>query len=119
MYVTFVASTIRSIRFGFTDAHGKGIALQLNYLLDHGGVIVNADGTLSVDDAKIKDAVAGLTHDIMTIQANGDYAAAKALLDKMVVVRPEIKKIVDQLTDVPVDIEPNFTTARTLLIGDR
>jgi hypothetical protein len=118
MYVTFVASTIRSIRFGFTDAHGKGIALQLNYLLDHGGVVVNADGTLSVVDGKIQEAVAGLTHDIMSIQANGDYAGAKALLDKMVVVRPEIKHIVDQLTDVPVDIEPNFKTAKTL-IGER
>jgi Peptidase family M49 len=118
MYVTFVASTIRSIRFGFTDAHGKGIALQLNYLLDHGAVIVNADGTLSVVDAKIKDAVAGLTHDIMTLQANGDYAGAKALLDKMVVVRPEIQRIVDKLTDVPVDIEPNFATA-TRVIGNR
>jgi hypothetical protein len=36
----------------------------------------------------------------------------------MVVVRPEIKHIVDQLTDVPVDIEPNFKTAKTL-IGER
>ncbi|HKW01652.1 MAG TPA: hypothetical protein VJN96_17625 [Vicinamibacterales bacterium] len=115
MYTTFVASAIRSIRFGFTDAHGKGIALQLNYLLDHGAVAVGADGTLSVVDGKIRDAVAGLTHDIMTIQATGDYAGAKALLEKMVNVRPEIKKILDGLTDVPVDIEPNFATAKGLL----
>ena len=117
MYATFVASTIRSIRFGFTDAHGKGIALQLNYLLDHGAVTANSDGTLSVVDGKIRDAVAGLTHDIMTIQAEGNYAAAKELLDKMVVLRPEIKRIVDQLTDVPIDIEPNFVTAKSLLGG--
>ena len=115
MYTTFVASAIRSIRFGFTDAHGKGVALQLNYLLDHGAVSVGADGTLSVVDGKIREAVAGLTHDIMTIQATGDYAGAKALLDKMVNLRPEIKKIVDGLTDVPVDIEPSFVTAGKLL----
>lgn len=119
MYTTFVASAIRSIRFGFTDAHGKGIALQLNYLLDHGAVAVGADGTLSVVDGKIREAVAGLTHDIMTIQATGDYAGAKALLEKMVVVRPEIKRILDQLVDVPVDIEPNFLTAKGLAIGER
>jgi hypothetical protein len=116
MYTTFVASTIRSIRFGFTDAHGKGVALQLNYLLDHGAVAVNADGTLSVVDGKIKEAVAGLTHDIMTIEATGDYAAGKALLDKMVSVRPEIQHILDQLTDVPVDIEPNWVTAKQILV---
>ena len=71
MYTTFLASAFRSIRFGITDAHGKGIALQLNYLLDHGAVVVSADGTLSVVDGKIREAVAGLTHDLMTIQADG------------------------------------------------
>ncbi len=76
---------------------------------------MGADGTLSVVDGKIREAVAGLTHDIMTIQATGDYAGAKALLEKMVNVRPEIKRILDLLVDVPVDIEPNFTTAKGLI----
>jgi hypothetical protein len=48
----------------------------------------------------------------MTIQANGDYAGAQALLKKMVVVRPEVQRILDKLKDVPVDIEPRFTSAR-------
>ena len=61
--------SFRSIRFGITEAHGKGIALQLNYLLDHGAIVVTADGTFSVVDAKIKDAVAALTRDLMTMQA--------------------------------------------------
>jgi hypothetical protein len=54
----------------------------------------------------------------MTIQATGDYAGAKALLEKMVTVRPEVKRILDLLVDVPVDIEPTFTTAKKL-IGNR
>src|SRR5207244_1296132 len=53
MYTTFLSSCFRSIRFGLNEAHGKGIALQLNYFLDHGAVIVNNDGTFSVVDAKI------------------------------------------------------------------
>ena len=97
MYTTFLASAFRSIRFGITEAHGKGIALQLNYLLDHGAVVVDADGTFSVVDAKIREAVAGLTRDIMTIQATGDYAGAQALLKKMVVVRPEVQRVLDKL----------------------
>jgi hypothetical protein len=115
MYTTFLASAFRSIRFGINEAHGKGIALQLNYLLDAGAFVVNADGTFAVNDAKIKDAVAGLTRELMTIQANGDYAGAQALLKKMVVVRPEVQRVLDKLTDVPVDIEPRFTTAGQLL----
>ncbi len=115
MYTTFLASSFRSIRFGINEAHGKGIALQLNYLLDQGAFIVNADGTFSVVDAKIQQAVAGLTHDLMTLEATGDYAGGQALLAKMVVIRPEVQRVLDKLTHVPVDIEPNFVTAKQLV----
>jgi hypothetical protein len=114
MYTTFLASAFRSIRFGLTEAHGKGIALQLNYLLDHGGFVVNGDGTFSVADAKIKDAVTALTHDLLTIEAEGNYAGAQDLLKKFVVVRPEVQKVLDKLQKVPVDIEPRFVTADAL-----
>ena len=36
MYTTFLASAFRSIRFGINEAHGRGQAIQLNYLLDQG-----------------------------------------------------------------------------------
>ena len=48
MYTTFLASAFRSIRFGITEAHGRGQAVQLNYLLDKGAFTVNADGTFAV-----------------------------------------------------------------------
>lgn len=108
MYTTFLASSFRSIRFGLTSAHGRGQVLQLNYLLDNGAVVVNADGTFSIVADKIQEAVANLTRDIMTIQANGDYAAAQNLLKTMVVIRPEVQAVLDKLTGVPVDIEPKF-----------
>ncbi|MBN8644282.1 MAG: hypothetical protein J0L61_03460, partial [Planctomycetes bacterium] len=48
MYVTFLASTFRTLRFGLTEAHAKGMALQLNWLLDSGGFTVGADGRFGV-----------------------------------------------------------------------
>jgi hypothetical protein len=108
MYVTFLASSFRSIRFGLRSAHARGQTLQLNYLLDKGAVVVNADGTFGVVDDKIEQAVADLTRDLMTLQAVGDYAAATEMLKTMVVIRPEVQRVLDQLKDVPVDIEPNF-----------
>ena len=39
MYTTFLASIFRSLRFGINEAHGRGVAIQLNYFLDHGGVV--------------------------------------------------------------------------------
>jgi hypothetical protein len=51
----------------------------------------------------------------MTIQAEGDYAKAKALGDRLGVVRPAIQKALDKLLSVPVDIEPRFVTAAELV----
>ena len=111
MYTTFLASAFRSIRFGINEAHGRGIAIQLNYFLDAGAVTVNADGTFAVDDAKIGPAVTALTREIMTLQAEGSYAKANALIEKLAVVRPPVQRVLDRLAGVPVDIEPKFTSA--------
>jgi Peptidase family M49 len=110
-YATFVASSFRTLRFGLAEAHAKGMALQLNWLLDHGGVTVDANGRFGVNLTKIKTAVTSLTTEIMTIQATGDYDRAKALLDRLMVIRPEVKRVMDSLNDVPVDIEPRFLNA--------
>lgn len=117
IYTTFLASAFRSIRFGVDEAHGKGIAVQMNYLLDQGGFVVRPDGTFHVDHAKVKQGIAALTTEIMGIQAAGDYAKAKALGDRLGVVRPPVQTALDKLRDVPIDIEPRFTAAEALLTG--
>ena len=115
MYVTFLASIFRSLRFGINEAHGRGVAIQLNYFLDHGGVSVAADGTFAVNAARIRQNVTDLTHDIMTLQAHGDYAAAKQMIERLGVVRPQVQTVLDRLKNVPVDIAPRFVTAEALL----
>jgi len=117
MYTTFLASAFRSIRFGVNEAHGRGIAIQVNYLLDAGAFKVRQDGTFTVDSAKIGDAVTALTREILTLQAEGSYAKAKDMLDRLGVVRPEVQKVLDKLVGIPVDIEPKFTTAAQLAPG--
>lgn len=109
LYTTYLASAFRSVRFGVTEAHGKGVALQFNYLLDEGAIKYDEQaGTFSINSSRIKDAVRKLTHDIMTIQAEGSYDKARGMLDKYGVVRPPMQKALERLGDVPVDIEPKF-----------
>jgi hypothetical protein len=117
MYTTFLASAFRSIRFGVNEAHGRGQAIQLNYLIDRGAFVVAADGTFGVDTTKIRAGVAALTRDIMTLQAEGAYQKARAMIDTLGIVRPETQRVLDRLVGVPVDIEPRFTTAQQLLAG--
>ena len=112
LYTTYLASSFRSVRFGITEAHGKGQALQFNYLTDEGGIKYNeASGTFSIDLSRIKDAVRKLTTDILTLQAEGSYEKAKAMLDKYGTIRPPMQKVLDKLSDVPIDIEPRFKLA--------
>ncbi|MBZ5721527.1 MAG: hypothetical protein LAO03_14200 [Acidobacteriia bacterium] len=114
LYTTYLASAFRSLRFGLEDAHGKGMAVQFNFLMDKGAFVQHGDGTFSVDMAKIAGAVAGLDHELLTLEAEGDYAGAKKMLDELGVVRPAVKRALDKLQDIPTDIEPIFVTADEL-----
>ena len=119
IYDTFLGSAFRSIRFGVGEAHGRGIALQLNFLIDFGAITIGPDGAFAVNPATIKDGVTALTREIMTLQAAGDYAKAKDMLSRLAVVRPEVKQVLDKLAGIPIDIEPRFTTAAALVTEKR
>lgn len=113
LYTTYLASMFRSVRFGITEAHGRGVAMQFNYLTNEGAIKFNeAKGTFSVDHAKIKDGVRKLTHDLLTLEAEGSYDGAKTMLDKYAVIRPPMQHALDRLKTVPVDIEPIFPLAK-------
>jgi hypothetical protein len=112
LYTTYLASAFRSVRFGVSEAHGKGVALQFNYLSELGGIQYDASsGKFVIDQSKIKDAVKQLTHELLTVEAEGSYTGAKSLLEKYGVVGPALKSALDKLGGVPVDIEPEFPLA--------
>lgn len=114
LYTTYLASAFRSLRFGLNDAHGKGMAIQFNSLMDKGAFVQHGDGTFSVDMARIKNAVMELDHDLLTVEAEGNYAGAKKMLDELGVMRPALRKALDNLQGIPTDIEPIFVTADEL-----
>ncbi|MFY9751765.1 MAG: hypothetical protein WAJ92_03930 [Candidatus Acidiferrales bacterium] len=117
LYTTYLASAFRTLRFGLQDAHARGQAMQFNYLVDHGGFVVHSDGTFSVDMSKIKDAVRSLDHELLTVEATGDYAGAAKLLE-LGAVRPEVTNALDRLKSIPTDIVPVFVTAHALVKFD-
>ncbi|HEX7574405.1 MAG TPA: hypothetical protein VF514_15060 [Bacteroidota bacterium] len=109
MYITYLAGIFRSVRFGINEAHGQGMAMQLNYLMDEGAIVYNeATGLFSADIEKFKAGATRLTGEIMTIQAEGNYDRAKGLLNRYAVIRPSLQRTLDRLARLPVDIEPQF-----------
>ncbi len=113
LYTTYLASMFRSVRFGLTESHARGVAMQFNYFTDEGAIKFDAaTGKFSIDNGKIREAVRKLTNDLLTLEAEGSYEKAKAILDKYSLIRPEMKGALDRLNDVPVDIEPIFPLAK-------
>ena len=113
LYTTYLASMFRSVRFGLTESHARGVAMQFNYFTDEGAIKFDErTNKFSVDNAKIKEAVRKLTHELLTIEAEGSYDKAKAILDKYSLIRPPMQGALDRLVKVPVDIEPIFPLAK-------
>jgi hypothetical protein len=114
LYTTYLASSFRTLRFGLHEAHGRGMAIQVNYLMAKGAFVAEKDGTFSVNLEKAKKAVQDLDHDLLTMEAEGNYAAAKKMLDDAATLRPEFQAALAKLKDIPTDIAPHFVTAERL-----
>ena len=105
-YVTFMTSIFRSIRFGASSAHGKANLIRYNYFLERGAFSRNEAGLYSIDFDKMKEASKALTIDILEVQGNGDYEAAKAFVQKWTNISPELTADLKRLSDagIPKDI---------------
>ena len=114
LYTTYLASSFRSLRFGLSDAHGHGMAIQVNYLMAREGFTVQPDGYFALNMEKMKTAVRDLDHDLLTIEAEGNYAAARKMLDAARILNPDMQKAIDKLHDIPTDIAPRFVTAEEI-----
>lgn len=113
LYTTYLASMFRSVRFGITESHGRGVALQFNYFTDEGAIKFNErTGKFSIDESKIRGAVNKLATELLMIEALGSYPKATAIIDKYANIRPPMKGALDKLKNVPVDIEPVYPLAR-------
>ncbi|ORX82123.1 hypothetical protein K493DRAFT_241198 [Basidiobolus meristosporus CBS 931.73] len=111
-YVTYLASAFRSIRFGLNEAHGRGQAAQLNYLIDQGGFVYDSTAELfRVNFDKIDHAVESLVREIMIIQGNGDKSKAEQFLNTYGINRDYAALALKKLVDIPIDIRPKFAVA--------
>ena len=114
LYTTYLASMFRSVRFGHHRSRTARAwpCSSTTSPTKARSSLTKRPGTFSIDDAKIKEAVRKLTHEMLTIEAEGSYEKAKAMLDKYALIRPPMKDALDRLKDVPVDIEPIFPLAK-------
>ena len=111
LYATYAGLMFRSMRFGVEEAHGRGTAVQWNWIREHGGVTPMAGGKFTVDVDKFREGVQSLATELLTIEATGDFNRANALLAKYGKSTPEMQSVISKLNDIPVDIWPVFPAA--------
>lgn len=105
--VTYLAGLFRSMRFGIGEAHGGANAIQFNYLVEKGAILVEG-GRFRVVLDRFPQAVESLVHDICVLQAEGDYEAGQEMVDKYVMMPESVMEALQRLDDVPVDILPQY-----------
>jgi hypothetical protein len=105
---TYVAGLFRSARFGVDEAHGQGVVAQFNYLARKGALVTDAQGRVHAVSEKFPGAIKDLLHDMLTLQARGDYDGTKRFLDTYGKPTQALRDALGRLKSVPVDIKPVY-----------
>jgi Peptidase family M49 len=103
-----IAGFLRSARFGVDQAHGGSNVIQFNYLLGQDAVRMKPTGCLSVQHHKARRALFQLAAEVLAIQERGDFEAAERFVSKFRVLSPEIRTLLDKLSDIPIDIRISY-----------
>jgi hypothetical protein len=108
-YVTFLAGILRSVRFGASDAHAKANMVRFNFFKQQGAFSRDdKTGRYRVDFDKMTAAMNALSAKLLTIQGDGDYAAAKQLTDTMGSVDAQLAGDLKRLEQAKIPIDVTF-----------
>jgi hypothetical protein len=108
---TYVAGLFRAARFGVQEAHGQGVVAQLNYLMDKGAIVVDDEGRFQTVSETFPGAIRDLLHDMLILQATGDYEGTGAFLEKYAQPTEPLMNALGKLEDLPVDVKPEYQSA--------
>jgi len=108
---TYVAGLFRAARFSLGEAHGRGVATQFNYLLEKGALEVDDEGRFRTVSERFPDAIRDLLHEMLMLQATGDYEGTAELLDRYGVATEELQTAIARVQDLPRDIRPIYVDA--------
>lgn len=102
---TYLAGLFRSVRFGVEEAHGKGNAVQLNYLMKEGGLEFDSrKGEFSIPPKRFEAALTKLAKELLEIEGTGDYDRAGRLLSQFGTLDAATVRLLKATDVVPVDV---------------
>jgi hypothetical protein len=118
-YVTFMAGIFRSVRFGASSAHGRANMVRFRFFEEMGAFTRDeASGKYRVNFDRMEDAMVALSQLILTMQGDGDYAAAGALLEEKGVVGPALQAELDRLATLGIPVDIVFEQGMAVIEGE-
>jgi hypothetical protein len=110
IYASYVAGIFRTVRFGIAEAHGAAEMMEFSYLSEQGAIRRDpSTGRYEVVFEKMPAAIASLAKELLEQEATGDRARTEAWFKKYAVLPPELSAQLAKASDIPVDIDPDFS----------
>jgi hypothetical protein len=105
-YITFVAGTFRSVRFGAASAHGKANMIIFNTLVSKGAISRQKGGKYSVKVPEMKKVISNLAAELLTLQGDGNKAGVANMLNTRAVISEVLKIDLTGIekAGIPVDL---------------
>ena len=114
-YISYVAGNFRTIRFGVAEPHGRGELMEFNYMLERQAILRDAaSGRYVVVLERMPEATAALAKELLEQEASGDPARTAAWFRKYAVLPDHLKKALEQVSDIPVDIQPIYSFSQEI-----
>jgi hypothetical protein len=90
-YVTYMADVFRSVRFGISNDQGVANMIRFYYFEEAEAFTRNKKtGKYKIDFEKMREAMLNLSNEILVIQGDGNYEAAKKLINEKGFIRDEL-----------------------------
>ena len=110
IYASYVAGIFRTVRFGIAEAHGAAEMMEFSYLSERGAIRRDAaTGRYEVVFEKMPAAIASLARELLQQEATGDRARTEAWFKKYAILPPDLSVQLAKGSDIPVDIDPQFS----------
>ena len=109
LLATYFAGIFRSVRFGIDEAHGRGAAMQYDYLREKGAFgWDDGAGRFRIDYDRMESGLRDLLAVLVRLQGDGDYAGTKAFFDRHARLDDRARAVLATTAHIPTDIQPVY-----------
>lgn len=107
--ISYIAGIFRAIRFGLKEAHAGGNIIAYTFLKEQDVISYDSENKkFKIKEQNIRKGITALAKELLEIEATGDYERAKSFISKYRQPPTELKLIIKELEDIPVDIMPQY-----------